>query len=586
MTQAWERELQKLRSVNAPDETVGRVGRGPTGDPFDTGPGPRQRILAAVVAIAVFGAAGAFAYAGFADRTDVVDDGEVKIVGPVAEPLLVTFSFRDDENVGVLPLATLTYGDDRLQACTSGADVELTDGRSTNFAADCNTPRPIEVPQGTLLAFDGEGEFEVEMRRGPPTDAAPGIYDLDLSVTWVPSESVVEAEAAFVASIEIVDPAPTEGEPLVLTVQVDDRNRFEPYATLTYSGEERDLFCRSYTVMWVGGGGDGMMTNCGPGTPLAVPVGTELEIVSEPRAEVSLSPAQPTMAIGRAFLTIDVTWPRNDVWRSAEASFQARLLVVESVEPSVTPSSDLLVGSGMVLEEGVAAPEFCLGGVLDSFPPQCSGVPLRGWDWSLVEGEQTSGETTWGDATIIGRFEGETFVVSSVGPYEAAPDEGPDFTPPCEEPQGGWVVTDPTRASDEDRTEAIRDAEAQPDHTASWISYLTPPTDDTEDPGLYVLVLGFAGDLERHRREAEELWGGPLCIFQQERTYRELRSIQRRLEDVAAEVGAEMTFSSGDVVSNQVEMGVIVSSPQLEQALVERFGEGAVRIVPALRPVR
>ena len=53
---------------------------------------------------------------------------------------------------------------------------------------------------------------------------------------------------------------------------------------------------------------------------------------------------------------------------------------------------------------------------------------------------------------------------------------------------------------------------------------------------------------------------------------------------MAAEVGAEMTFSDVDIASNQVQMGVIVTSSALEQALAERFGDGAVRVVPALRP--
>jgi len=280
-----------------------------------------------------------------------------------------------------------------------------------------------------------------------------------------------------------------------------------------------------------------------------------------------------------------VTWPRTDVWRSAEASFQARLMVVEGGEPSASPSRDLLVGSGTVLQEDGAKPELCLGSVHESFPPQCSGVPLNGWDWELVDGEQAWRGTTWGDATVTGRFDGGTFVVSSVGSYEPAPDVGFDFTVPCEEPDGGWVATDPTRTSDDDRLAATRDAEAEPDHTASWISYLTPPTESTEDPGPYVLVLGFTGDLDRHRAEAAKLWGGPLCVFEQHRTFRELRSIQRGLEDVAADVGAEMTFSDVDISSNRVEMGVIVTSPELERVLADRFGEGAVRVVPALRRV-
>jgi hypothetical protein len=34
-----------------------------------------------------------------------------------------------------------------------------------------------------------------------------------------------------------------------------------------------------------------------------------------------------------------------------------------------------------VLQEGDGPPELCLGGVAESFPPQCGGPEIAGWDW-------------------------------------------------------------------------------------------------------------------------------------------------------------------------------------------------------------
>jgi hypothetical protein len=46
-----------------------------------------------------------------------------------------------------------------------------------------------------------------------------------------------------------------------------------------------------------------------------------------------------------------------------------------------------------------------------------------------------------------------------------------------------------------------------------------------------------------------------------------------------------MTWSSGDVTRNRVEIGVVVATEEARRAVDERYGEGAVVLVPALTPV-
>ena len=48
----------------------------------------------------------------------------------------------------------------------------------------------------------------------------------------------------------------------------------------------------------------------------------------------------------------------------------------------------------MVLESPEHGPELCLGGVLESLPPQCGGPDVIGWDWAAVEDEQSMNGTT------------------------------------------------------------------------------------------------------------------------------------------------------------------------------------------------
>jgi hypothetical protein len=59
------------------------------------------------------------------------------------------------------------------------------------------------------------------------------------------------------------------------------------------------------------------------------------------------------------------------------------------------------------------AAELCLGPVAESYPPQCSGIPLVDWSWEGVEGSETSGDVTWGSYAVQGEYDGEKYTVSA-----------------------------------------------------------------------------------------------------------------------------------------------------------------------------
>ena len=94
-----------------------------------------------------------------------------------------------------------------------------------------------------------------------------------------------------------------------------------------------------------------------------------------------------------------------------------------SADPSGTPSQAPL-GSvtpvppegevravGTVLDAG-GDPQLCLGAIAESYPPQCSGIPLEAWTWEGVDGAESSGDVTWGAYAVMGTYDGETFTVS------------------------------------------------------------------------------------------------------------------------------------------------------------------------------
>ena len=252
--------------------------------------------------------------------------------------------------------------------------------------------------------------------------------------------------------------------------------------------------------------------------------------------------------------------------------------------PGEQPTTDRYGANATVIDDG-AGPELCLGGVAESLPPQCGGMPIIGWHWADVDGEQTQSGVTWGDYHVVGTYDGSSFTVESVGPIAPVEPEGSDpFETPCPEPEGGWTDMDPSVTNDDDRIAAMRVAEDFPEFAGIWISYLGEPVDH-EMPGPYVLNVAFTGDPHRFENDIRAAWGGPLCLVSFDRTHRELVRIQREMEGAAGSMGSELLWSSVDVIDNEVELGVVVIGPRTEAALADAYGEGTVRLVPALEPV-
>lgn len=70
-----------------------------------------------------------------------------------------------------------------------------------------------------------------------------------------------------------------------------------------------------------------------------------------------------------------------------------------------------MIGQGTVMDIAGSA-ELCLGGVMESWPPQCNGMPLKSWSWQGVEGWDSQGETRWGTYAVQGTFDGAELTVT------------------------------------------------------------------------------------------------------------------------------------------------------------------------------
>jgi hypothetical protein len=91
---------------------------------------------------------------------------------------------------------------------------------------------------------------------------------------------------------------------------------------------------------------------------------------------------------------------------------------------------------GGVIEESPDPPMIVFS-QLDSLPPQVgSGIPIAGWSWDLIDGEETIRATTWTEQPFefVGTWNGSAFTLTEP-PRPSEPDPGPTFnrpTPNCD----------------------------------------------------------------------------------------------------------------------------------------------------------
>jgi hypothetical protein len=98
------------------------------------------------------------------------------------------------------------------------------------------------------------------------------------------------------------------------------------------------------------------------------------------------------------------------------------------------------------------SPELCLGAVAESYPPQCGGPPLVGWDWADHEGTyEEEGGVRWGTYVVTGTWDG-----SSMTPTEAISGALYDPAMPTETPTPA-AATEYTEAELQRISDELRD---------------------------------------------------------------------------------------------------------------------------------
>ena len=190
---------------------------------------------------------------------------------------------------------------------------------------------------------------------------------------------------------------------------------------------------------------------------------------------------------------------------------------------AVPPPAGEVLGVGTVMDTGKpTGPELCLGAIAESYPPQCSGVPLAGWDWATVgKTFESSGDTRWGGYAVQGTYDGTTLTltqepVSSALYDPAAPAQDPYLTS-CPEPEGGWAVVDDATVGYEDQDAVFAAAVQLPGYAGSFVDQTTlagSAQSSEGDASQTIVNVLVTEDVAGAERTLREVWGGALCVAQ------------------------------------------------------------------------
>ena len=223
MPERWETELGKLATLEPPPRMHARIDEGPRGEGVPPMPGRGQRIAAAVVGLAVFAGAAAFALGAFGDGGTLGDGTGIVPSSTATSPretpaltgeLVATLDAPDD---GSLPMITLAYGEEEqvFTGCGGRWNGERIGCRAVLlfFGPPLESGSPLVV-RGDADAVDGElAVLDQDLRHTDETIR----LDLSDGSAFLPDE-----RGSYGLSLNGAWPSGTAGLYIVITVGEPD----------------------------------------------------------------------------------------------------------------------------------------------------------------------------------------------------------------------------------------------------------------------------------------------------------------------------------------------------------------------------
>ncbi len=230
-----------------------------------------------------------------------------------------------------------------------------------------------------------------------------------------------------------------------------------------------------------------------------------------------------------------------------------------------------------VLESPDHGPQLCAA-VADSYPPQCGGPDIVGWDWDQVDDAESANGTTWGEYHVVGTWHDGTFTLTR---NPSAPTGSPDvddrvYAPGCDRPD----VVDPSHSAFEWDEASSQSPEGIPGSLGAWISRPEAGGEGTFSATV-VVTTGQRGAATAYVRQR---YGGPLCVIERDLTQPDIDRIQQELHDEDALATMRTSSSAYDLVDGVFDVGVWVADDATAEYARERWGD-LVRLDGILQPL-
>lgn len=255
-------------------------------------------------------------------------------------------------------------------------------------------------------------------------------------------------------------------------------------------------------------------------------------------------------------------------------------------------------GFGMVLDKG-QGPELCLGPIAESYPPQCGGIPLDGWDWASRNDFEDISGVKFAMYAVTGTFDGTRMTVTqepiSGALYDPAPDPtvGRATSTLCPVPDGGWAILDRATANANALVRAETAAFELDGYVTHWNDQFSgleisvpeevSPDPDPEmgddgtlDPLRMVLNVQVAGDIAEATETMRRVWGGALCVTNPRFTEQELTNIATALAKAPGITTAVPQY-------DRVVLEVLYDDGTLQDYVNDAYGVDTVVVVSSLR---
>jgi hypothetical protein len=261
--------------------------------------------------------------------------------------------------------------------------------------------------------------------------------------------------------------------------------------------------------------------------------------------------------------------------------------IVERVPPTSStsvarrPQPVRYAATTTVLQNKQHGPQLCLGLVLDSLPPQCSGPDIVGWQWQHVPGVHAVNGTTWADVHVVGTFDGTRFTLMQP---PALPPPSPALQPALAR-RSPQLCTQPTGSDSAIALWLDRPSEDEiPGLVSLWV---TGPGTGTPGSRFVVNVRVRPGYAARATDLIRRSYAGGLCVVENDLPrLAALKRVSGELSTLRA--ASPLGAVYGDYIDESrsvVNVMVAVASPAAERFAQQRW-HGAVALEGLLTPVR